>query len=267
MRFTLAAEERELVAALKDACDNEEVKYRSIFELAKYVLAVRSQIKDNAKDALQKRTKLALKRLKKRRKWETHHGMDKMDSMQNMKEVDKAVPGMFMVRYTTDQEGRVVVGQHVAYSPCDFMFANKGNLAKYLSAAQWHMDLGAADLEEARKGIAVVAVADGLWSMKVAYRYLKILTKASDNAKDMHPNRLRCIYAEIPVFLHHLIEVGRKLLPKKIAERVKVYSTMNELELSGNLSKAQEGTDPMTMMEWCEQRNAIYMESVEKVRL
>ena len=208
---------------------------------------------------------MALKRLKKRRQWEMRYGMNEMNMMQNIKEVDDAVPGMFLIRYTTDQEGRVIVGQHFAHSPVDFMFANKENLAKYLAAAQWHMDLGAADLEEARKGIAVVAVADGLWGMKVAYRYLKILTKASENAKDMHPNRLRCIYAEIPVFLHHLIEAGKKLLPKKIASRLKVFTSASELELK--VCKAEEGKDPTTMMEWCEQRNTIYMESVEKVRL
>ena len=265
MRFTLTEEEKEEVLALKKACENDSVAYRSVFELAKYCLTVRSLVEDGSEGAAKKRTKLALQRLKKRRKWESEYNMDQIDNMEALKEIDKAAPGFFVVRYSRDKEGHNVVGHHMAYAPYDFMFASKENLGKYLAAEQWRLDLGAADLQEARKGIAVVSVADGLWGIEGAYRYLRVLTKANDNVNDMHPNRVRRVYTEIPVFGHHLIEGGKRLLPKKIQSRIIVHHTIEHLE--EKLCKAAKGGDPMTIVEWCEQRNAVYEESVEKVRL
>jgi len=40
MRFQLANDERELVVALKKACESAGINYRSIFELAKYTIVV-----------------------------------------------------------------------------------------------------------------------------------------------------------------------------------------------------------------------------------
>lgn len=265
MRFTLTREEHEAVSLLKKACEAEDVKYRSIFELAKYVLVVRSQVKDDDIKAADKRLQLALKRLKKRRSWEKKHGMDNIDNMQALKEIDAAHPGFFVVRYNQDKEGHNVVGHHHAYAPYDYIFKSSANLGKYLAAEQWRLDLGAADLEEARKGIAIVSVADSLWGIAGAYRYLRVLTKARDNVNDMHPNRVRRVYSEIPVFGHHLVEGGKNLLPKKIANRIKIHSTVAELEQ--NLNKAVKGKHPTEIVEWCEQRNAIYEESVKKVTL
>ena len=190
--------------------------------------------------------------------------MDQIDNMQATKELDEAAPGFFVVRYWTDKEGHNVVGHHMAYAPYDYMFASKENLSKYLAAEQFRLDLGAADLEEARKGI-VVSVADGLWGIGGAYKYLRVLGKASDNVHDMHPNRVRRVYTEIPVFGHHLIEGGKKLVPKKVRERINVHHTIEDLEVK--LCKAQEGENPTTIMQWCEQKNALYEQSVRLVTL
>jgi hypothetical protein len=265
MRFLLTDEEREEVAALKGACEANGVNYRSVFELAKYVLVVRSQVKTTDPKVAEKRTELALKRLKKRRAWEVKYKMDTIDNLQAIKEIEEAAPGFFVVRYTKDREGHNVVGHHHAHSPYWYMFAGDDHLAKYLAAEQWRLDLAAADLEEARKGIAVVSVADGHWGIMGGYRYLRVLTKAKDNVNEMHPNRVRRVFSEIPVFGHHLIETGKRMLPKKIADRIRVHHTVPLLE--ENLVKAVPGQDPMDIVAWCEERNAVYEESVRKVAI
>ena len=265
MRFKLSEQEREEVVALKKSCEDNGVLYRSIFELAKYSLVVRSLVKESDTKAAAKRTELALKRLKTRRKWEEKHGMKDIDNLQALKEVDAAAPGFFVVRYPKDNQGHNVVAHHFAYAPYKYMFASKENLGKYLACEQWRLDLGAADMEEARKGIAIVSIADGMWGLGGAYRYLRVLTKARDNCNDMHPNRVRHVYAEIPTFGHHLIEGGKKMLPQKIASRIEVHHTLPDLEK--DLCKADPKTDPQNIIDWAMQRNAVYEESVRKVTL
>ncbi|CAB9501028.1 expressed unknown protein [Seminavis robusta] len=265
MRFELTDEEREEIIALKKACESEGIKYRSIFELAKYCLVVRSQVDSNDPKAAEKRTALALKRMKKRRTWEANHGMSKIDNMEAIKEIEKDAPGFFVVRYAKDMEGHPVVGHHHAYSPYKYMFTGKQNLGKYLAAEQYRLDLGAADMEEARTGIAVVSVADEMWGLTGAYRYLRVITKAKDNCNDMHPNRIRRVYSEIPVFGHHLVETCKAMLPKKIADRIVIHSSVAQLE--AKLVKAVEGEDPTDIVAWCERKEAIYQESVRRVGL
>lgn len=97
-KFTLTPEEKEEVSALQKVCEEDNVEYRSIFELATYCLTVRSLVQDDVGNAAQKRTKLALERLMKRRQWEAQHGIEKIDSMQAVKEIDEAARDFFAVR-------------------------------------------------------------------------------------------------------------------------------------------------------------------------
>ena len=70
---------------------------------------------------------------------------------------------------------------------------------------------------------------------------------------------------EIPIFGHHLIEGGKQMLPKKIASRIEVHHKIEDLE--NLVRKAEEGKDPMNIVEWVQQRNAVYEESARKVTL
>lgn len=55
------------------------------------------------------------------------------------------------------------------------------------------------------------------------------------------------------------------MLPKKIASRIEVHHKIEDLE--NLVRKAEEGKDPMNIVEWVQQRNAVYEESARKVTL
>ena len=67
MRFKLTLDEYEAVSSLKAACEAQDVPYKSIFELAKYVLVSHSSVHDADPSAKAKRLGVALKRMKQRR--------------------------------------------------------------------------------------------------------------------------------------------------------------------------------------------------------
>jgi hypothetical protein len=246
MRFTLTPWERDSVIRLKAACEEENVAYRSIFELAKYVLVVKSSAKDTDPDADSKRLQAALKRMKKKRAWEAKLGLEQADPQALLEEIDAAVPGYFVNHFLTDTEGHRIVAHHHAYAPTRFIYSSKENHAKYLKAEQWRMELGAADMEEARCGMAMVSITDGKLTMAKALSYLKMLPKVKANLEEMHSQRIRRIYSQVPSFLSHLVQPAKGLLPSKIAKRITVVPSMTSLMKY----IAETGPETESVREW-----------------
>jgi len=261
--FTFTEYERKAVLALKHACDKQEIFYKSLFELAKYVLATQSVADDSNPMADEIRLQTALRRMKKRNAWMKKYNLFDIDPLAALVELNEQCPGFVVNRYKTDKEGRVVVAHHHTFAPLDFIYADKQNMAKYLAAEQYRLDLAAADMDEARRGVAMVSVTDGQLTMSRAMRYLRLIVKGQENLKDMHSNRIKQIYSQVPFFLTHLVGPAKRLLPTKIASRIHVVGTMEEL---------QEHLEPsedhgMTVEKWVSWRLAKYEETLAKLKL
>jgi len=186
-----------------------------------------------------------------------------VDPHEALLELDAQCPDFFVYRYNTDKEGRVVVAHHHAYAPLDYIYASKENLAKSLAAEQYRMDLSAADLEEARRGTTLVSISEGHVSMPRAMRYLRFVVKGQENLKDMHSYRIKKIYSQVPYLLTHLIGTAKKFLPTKIASRINVVGSMNELQQY--LEPFQEQN--MTAEKWACWRLAKYEETIANLKL
>ena len=66
MRHILTPWGCDSVIQLQEACEKEGIKYKHLFEIAKYVLVVKSMVDDNDPDADEKRLNAALKRMRKK---------------------------------------------------------------------------------------------------------------------------------------------------------------------------------------------------------
>jgi len=262
MKFTFTECERKAVSALKHACDRQGLYYKNLFELAKYVLATHSVANDADPMADEIRLQTAIRRIKKRNAWMKKYNLVDIDPHEALMELDEQCPGFLVNCYKTDKEGRVVVAHHHAYAPLDFIYANKQNLAKYLAAEQYRMDLSAADLEEARRGTTLVSISEGHVSMSRAMRYLRFVVKGQENLKDMHSYRIKQIYSQVPYILTHLIGPAKRLLPTKIASRINVVGTMNELQQHFELEEPG-----MTVEKWASLRLAKYEETLANLEI
>jgi len=259
-RFTLTDTERRAVQALKEACDQEGVKYKHTFELAKYVLATHSLADDSHPKAAKIRLQAALTRMKKRNAWREKYGMDQIDPHAALVELESSYPEYFINEYLKDCHGHTVVAHRHAHPPTDFVCKSKEHLAKYLAAEQYRLDLAAADLDEARRGICLVTISQGQVTTKRAYKYIKLVAKTADNLKDMHSNRIKQIYSEVPPFLSHLIRPAKMLLPQKIASRINVVGSMKDLD--GFL---EYGSKHKSAQEWALERLEKYQETVARL--
>jgi hypothetical protein len=262
MRFQFTESERRAVVALKKACDTEGIAYTSLFELAKYVLVSHSAADDSTPDAAEIRLDSALKRIRKRNDWLIKRGLENLNFHEALIEMDKQCPGYFVNRYTKDREGRVVVAHLHACAPTSFALSSKKNLATYFAAELYRFDLSAADMEEARKGIAVVGVTDGKYSLKAVMKYLRLFPKTSEGLQNMHPHRVRKIYSQLPCIFAHLVEPLLNFLPKKLASRVNVVESMEELH-----AQVMGCKEDISVHEWALQRKKIYEETLEKLSL
>jgi len=263
MKFTLTEQERKAVVALKHACDEQGIYYTNLFELAKYVLATHSMADDANPKADEIRLQTALRRMKKRNAWMKKYNLLDIDPLAALVELDEQCPGFAINRYKTDQEGRVVVAHHHAYAPLDFINAKKQNFAKYLAAEQFRLNLAAADLEEARRGAAMVSVTEGQITMARAMRYVRFVVKGQENMKDMHCHRMKQIYAQVPSFLLHLAVPVKLLLPAKIAARIHIVGTMEELHEFLEPFK-EKNTTVKKWASWCLEK---YEETLAKLTL
>ncbi|CAB9515122.1 expressed unknown protein [Seminavis robusta] len=260
-RYELTESEREAVIALKAACDQAGIAYNNLFELAKYVLVVHSSFLDSDEKAPQKRLEKAVSLMKKRNAWAKKHQLEHIDPMEALEELYQLHPDFFVTNFSHDHEGRVVVAHHHAHAPSDFVYQSKKNGAKYLAAEQFRMNLGAVDMEEARRGMCMVSITDNQLTTKRSFRYLRLVTHAQENLKSMHPNRVRSIYSQVPAFVMYLVPTVKLLLPKKIASRVNIVGNMEEL---GELLHSAKNPDT-TVLEWAEERHAKYLETVKKL--
>ena len=266
-RYTLNPEELKAVMALKSACNKESIYYRDIFELSKYVMVVHSSYKDSNPKAGEKRLKKALKLIKTRNAHNSKHGFDKIDPFEALKKVHEAAPRFFVQDYTQDEEGHGVVAHHQQFAPAEYMSKSKENTDNFIVQEQMRYDLGAVDLEQARRGICLVGVMHDTKDPKnkftpaKGFRYLKMVSHGQENLKPMHPNRMRKIHAEVPVFFTYLVPVAKKLLPSKVANRLEVYGTVEEMEAKLKRS-ATENQNPM---EWARERRAQLEETVAQM--
>ena len=261
-RFTLTDSERQAVQALKEACDKDGVVYKHVFELAKYALATHSSADDTNPKAAEIRLQAALTRMKKRNSWRQKHGMDQIDPHAALVELESLYPGYFFNTYSQDSHGHMVVAHHHAHPPTDFVLKSKQNLAKYLVAEQYRLDLGAADMEEARRGICMVSITEGQLTTKRAYKYIRLVAKAADNLKDMHSNRIKQIYSEVPSFLSHLIRPAKIILPQKVASRINVVGSLDDLD---KFLEHDSKKNNKSAQEWALERLEKYQETVARL--
>lgn len=262
MRFTLTEEERESVLLLKAACEEEDVQYKSLFELAKYVLVSKSSVPDSDSKAETKRCRIALERMKKMRAWEKKYGLDRINPLAAMEEAEALSPEYFVNDYVKDRdEGRVVVGH--APSRGNWIHASKEKLAVWFAQEVWRIDLAAADLEEARKGIAIVVRwgTDG-FSLKKAVKYIRDFTRCKDVLQSMHNHRIKRIYVQVSPLASKFVNIVKNFLPNKIASRVVVISTIAELD---ELVERVDGT--MTARQWFTERSKVYTETLSKLQI
>jgi hypothetical protein len=262
-RFTLTPWERESVIRLKNACDAEGIAYKSIFELAKYVLVTRSMANDHNSHRDQIRLNAALKRIKKRRAWEAKIGFDAIDPVAAIEEVDKVAPEYFVNHYIKDTEGCVLHCNFPVHSPLSYMNASHENATKVIVAEQYRSELCAADMVEARIGIAMLSLSDDKLNIASSAHCLRFLKKIRVNLKDMHCHRMKRIYAEVPGFCSHLVRPALALLPGKIARRVIVAKNLEELERH----VAERAPQGKAVLEWVSERQSIMNETLEKLKL
>lgn len=254
MRHCLTDSEKVAVKALKEACDKEGVYYRHIFDLAKYVLVTHSMAKDSNPKAAQIRLKASLRRLKKRQAWLEKKGIKSLDARKAFCEFYSEYPEYINTSYATDKEGRVVVGMNQTKHPSSAS-------QQMLAAELFRFDLGAADMDEARRGLCLVQVGEA--NLKMGYRYLLFLRGVKDLIHDMHSNRFKQILVELPPFLAMILEAAKVMLPAKIASRVHCEGSVHEVEQH----LIPFGGDPMSANEWMEKRYAKYQETIEKLTI
>lgn len=265
MRHRLTESERQAVVALKEACDKEGLHYKHTFELAKYVLVTHSMAKDSNPKSPQIRLNAALKRLRKKNQWMQKNGIDSIDAHNAFVEIYKDYPEYVITRYAKDKDGRVVVAYGWADHPGDFVHSSRENCTRFLAAETYRLDLGAADMDEARKGMCMVKISHGKIGMKGGYRYLRFLGKAKDLLHDMHSNRITQILVEVPSYLAAIVNMGKVILPKKIASRVQCFENLDDLAV--HLDRFDRGEQDMSHSEWIQKRREKYEETVEKLAL
>lgn len=259
-RFSFTDWERASVQRLRLACLEKGIRYISLFELVKYVLVVESSVQDSDEQADAKRLQIALSRIQKRRAWEKRHGLDQIDGDVALQQLLEAKPKYFAPTYLKDKEGHNVVGHNIAHSP---PVGTKDKDSIYLAAEQRRWDLAAADMNEARRGMALVCVANGELTVFRAMRYLRLTLLARENLSDMHCNRIRRVYAEVPSFLTHFISPAKRMLPRKINDRLTIVGNLAELEDSFIAEK----DDALTLTAWMASRKAIHDETLSRLTL
>ena len=260
--FTLTEEERQAAVALRQACREQGIHYDHDFQIVKYVLLVRSSVADTHPQAAQLRLEAALKRLKKRNAWVQKNQINAIDPVQALQQVEQVCPKFMVNSFATNQQGCVVVAHHHAFTPIKWMSVSRENRAIFMASEQYRLDLAAADLAEARRGVAFATICDGEMTLGRAVQYLRLCASiGNDNLSSMHPHRIKYIYSQVPAFISHLVNPAKRLIPRKVAERIQVLQSMKELR------KCMVPAEPEpTAMEWAAQRQAKYQETLEKLK-
>jgi len=265
MRHTLTQWERDSVIRLKEACEKDGIEYRHIFELAKYVLVVKSMVDDKDPEVDEKRLQLALKRMRKKRSWEKYHGLHVVkDKHAALQEFEAACPGYHVTRYRRDVDGRRCIGCHHAFAPTTYIHAKKENMQKFLVVEHWALDIAAYDMEEARRGIACFSISEDKLTPTRSVLYLRFLFTAKENIKDMHNHRLTKLYAHGPAIFAAGIRQALKILPKKLSKRVTVVGKMSDLD---QYVSEQSPEEPNAIFDWYAESDKAYNETVQNLKL
>ena len=265
MRWQLTDDEKEKVRELQQAADSEGLYYKNLFELAKYVLVVQS-----LEQTPKRRFEVALGRLRKRHAWIQTHNLHAVDPVAAHAEIgDSVCPQHFVQRFRCDrQDDRTVIATHMAHSPLSYIQKEETNKSKYLAAILYRMDLGAVDMEQARRGLVVATISQGQLSLRRGFQYMRFMRTISPDMKDMHPHTVKAVHTQFPSFVAHLLPAIKHVLPPKVADRIHVYGSLQEMEKSLQLfedSNLEENC--MSASEWARQRQERYDETVAKLSL
>lgn len=263
-RFTLTEWERESVERLKDECDKHSVEYKSLFELAKYVLVVQSSVEGNAEKDEQKRLSLAFERIKGRREWEKRIGIDKEDPLEALLQYEVLSPGFLIFAFDKDHENHAIL----AYSKfhCNPKAIKENKASAYAGFLCWY-DLAAADMEEARRGLAIATMARQTENMTNKttrlWNYVNACAAMKDVMKPIHNHRVRRIYSTAPITTRVFIDMIKKILPRKLKDRIQTFASQEDLEEV--LYPCEKGD--RSLSQWVAERSAIFQETVEKLSL
>eukprot|EP00977_Amphora_coffeiformis_P018448 scaffold6503_cov99-Amphora_coffeaeformis.AAC.2 len=263
-KWRLTGEEKQAVRELQQAADDEGLFYQNLFELVKYVIVVRS-----IEPKVELRADAALERLRNRHQWMQKHQLLHDDMMKrSWREAHATVAQHtgqhFVQRYARDGGRRAVVATHMAADvPLDYIQASSENMRLYMVAAMYRMDMGAVDLVEARRGMALCTISDHQLTLGRAFKYVKFMKLTASDMKDMHPHTVKAVHAEVPSWVAHLLPVVKHVLPRKVAERVHAYSSLKKMDQT---LQAFDDTS-LSAEEWARRREARYQETVDKVSL
>eukprot|EP00523_Entomoneis_sp_CCMP467_P012699 CAMPEP_0168793230 /NCGR_PEP_ID=MMETSP0725-20121227/14975_1 /TAXON_ID=265536 /ORGANISM="Amphiprora sp., Strain CCMP467" /LENGTH=273 /DNA_ID=CAMNT_0008843993 /DNA_START=51 /DNA_END=872 /DNA_ORIENTATION=- len=259
--WELTDEEREATRALKQECDLQGVHYESVFQLVKYVLVVHSSVDDSHPRAAEKRLQKALKRLKQRNDWAEETGFAEIDARAAFLELSRLHPEYFVHHFGHDTEGRVIVAHHKAFAPTAYVKSDPEHKKKFLAMEQLRSELAAADMLEARRGISLVTITERKMTVKRAMSYLSLcMSVAQDNLSDMHQHRVKAVYSQVPALVAHLVGPAKRLLPRKIAERIWICRSMKELHAQIGYDESYPRT---TAEEWLNERWEKYQATLE----
>lgn len=262
-RYTLTEEEREHVIRLKEECDKNEVTYKSVFELAKYSF-VASSIENP-----QKRLKESFSRIKRKREFEKKHKLHEYDLYESLDIVQQGMPNWMQM--CGELDGKWTIGYSGKDVDGKFCYRNK-NWFEHICVVEFsRYDLGAADLEEARKGMYIVVANKTLKGNPL--NHARMIMRLRVLFDKMNANRVKGLYAELPTSLGWVANTVLRVMPSKIQERIRIASKFEKFdsfsakEATNNLPESFGGSYTMDARKWFEMRSKCYQESEARVEL
>jgi len=249
--YTLTSDELEAAVALKKACEEEDLKYKSNFELVKYVLVTSSL------PTPERRLENALSRLRKLRSFEEKYNIDAFDPLDSVKSIDKEMPGWLFSCGKID--GKWGVPGNVKDLDSNFLNRVENGFEMLCAAEFRRYNLCAANLGEARTGMCIIGSARGL-AFAQSWQAPKFFHTMNCTLDSMHTNRIKAIWWELPTVLSAVAQVVIKVLPKTLKSRIHVATTLTELpcweadDFLDNLPETLGGKYNIPIVEWYEMR-------------
>lgn len=216
-RYTLTAEEKEEVIALKKRCDEDGVMYRSVFELAKFCFVA------SCLPTPEKRLEESFSRIKKKRAFEAKHNLDELDLLTCVKELQENLPDWAISCGKVNNKWCVGYTSHSAnltYMKAAFKTICKVELARF--------DLAASDLEEARNGFYIVGSGHGLRPNPL--KAIRVASSLRCLFDKMNANRVKGIYYEVPRPIALVSSLFLSVLPSKLKERIRLSKNLNDMD-------------------------------------
>lgn len=261
-RYTLTPEEKIEVQALKNKCDEENIEYVSIFELAKYCM-VSSSIKN-----VNKRREDSFNRIKKKRQFEKKHALTQLDLFKCIDELEENLPQWAISCGKIN--GKWCVGYTSEASNPDYMMKSLNTIFKVEMA---RFDLAASDLEEARNGLYIIGTGKDLKASPL--RCMRAAVKMKALFDKMHSNRIKGIFYEAPRPIVLISNLFLSVVPKTVRERIKLTGSLQSLrfwdehkaEMEAALPEKLGGTHKQQLREWFDERMDARRVTDSRVRL